>query len=107
MGKPDIVVEMPTELPAQPPNAPCPDPPKPEHHYQYAAGHAYEAGYGATHCFKLLANQYACYNSGLDEGLSESVHGYTNKPPIEPQPSEEVLWPSASLSQLETRPRLE
>src|SRR5215216_1903915 len=102
MDKPEIVVEP----PAQPPDAPCPDSPKSEHQHHRMPGHAYEAGYGAAHCLKLLATQCACYNSGLDGGLSESVHGYTNKPPAEPRLSEGVLWPSASLSQPETRLQL-
>ena len=91
MDKPKIAVEPPTKPPAQPPDAPCPDPPKSERRYHHVAGHAYEAGHGVAHYLKLLASQYVCYNSGLDEGSSESFNGCTNKPPADPMLSEEVL----------------
>ena len=102
IGKPEIVAEP----PAQPHTMLCASPPKPEHHYQCTAGHAYEAGYGVAQCLKLLASQYVYYNSGSDKGSSESFHGCKNKLSVELLLSEEVLWPSASLSQSATRLRL-
>ena len=99
MDKLEVAIEPLAESPAPPPDALCPDPPKSKHQHHRASGHAHEAGYGAVHYLKLLASQYVCYNSGLDEGSSESFNGCTNKPPVEPLLSEEVLWPSASLSQ--------
>ena len=98
-----IVVEPLAEKSAQPPNALSPDPPRSKHRHHRVLGHAHKVGYGVVHCLKLLVIQCVCYNSGLDEGLSESFHGCTNKPLVEPLLSEEVLWPSASLSQPETR----
>jgi hypothetical protein len=56
MGKSKIVDELSTEPPARPLDVLCPDLPKSEHHYQHAAGHAYEAGYGVAHCLKLLVS---------------------------------------------------
>ena len=94
--KPKIAVEP----PAQPYVVLCLGPPKPEHHYQHAAGQAYEADCDAAHCSIQLMNQCVCYNSSLDAGLSESVHDCMNKPPVQPQPSEEVLRLAVFPSQL-------
>ena len=76
MDKPENAVEP----PAQPPDAFCPDPPKSEHRYHYAPGHAYEASYGVAHCLKLLASQCACYSSDSDGEWNESSRDYANKP---------------------------
>ena len=102
MGKPKIVVEPPIGPLVQVHATPYPGPPGSEHCYRRAVGHAYEDDYGAAHSSKLLVIQYACYNSGLDEGLNESIPGFTNKPPVVSPMSGEALRLSVSPSWLVT-----
>ena len=104
--KSEIVVETLTEPPAPPHAALCPGLPKPEHHYQHAAGQAYEADCGAAHYSIRLVHQCVYCNSGLDKGSSESGHDYRNKPAAIPKPFEEAPWPFGFQLLLETHPRL-